>query len=94
MRDLTKEERVALESLLTLKPINHGGYYCFSRNKKKFKRSRVLMQLYLNKKLEIWEIVHHKDRNKTNDLIDNLEVMDISEHNSLHHAGIRRKRNI
>lgn len=45
------------------------------------------MQLYLNKWLKMHEIVHHKDRDKTNDSIDNLEVNDLSIHTSNHSAG-------
>ena len=48
------------------------------------------MQLYLNKKLEIWEVVHHKNKNKEDDRIENLEVIDASNHVSLHFAGVRR----
>lgn len=53
------------------------------------------MQLYLNKKLEIWEIVHHIDENKENDNIDNLEVINTKEfnfHTSMHHAGKRDRK--
>jgi len=31
--------------------------------------------------------VHHKDENPTNNDIDNLEVVDAFEHNSMHHLG-------
>lgn len=31
--------------------------------------------------------IHHKDRNKTNNHIDNLEVMSCLEHNQEHHRG-------
>jgi len=47
------------------------------------------MQLFLNKKLDIWEVVHHKDGDKTNDSVENLEVLDASNHTSLHHAGLK-----
>lgn len=92
MIELTEQEKNDLESLLKLKPQMHNGYFHFVRNRKKFKRSRVLMQLHLNKRLEMWEIVHHKNHNKTDDRIRNLEVMDLSVHNSLHHAGVRGRK--
>jgi predicted metal-dependent TIM-barrel fold hydrolase len=94
MKDLTKTEREFLKSLLKLKTQNHNGYSTFTKNKKHYKRSRVLMQLHLDKKLEIWEIVHHKDKNKENDAIENLEIMDtknFNNHASLHIAGKRKK---
>ena len=92
MRTLLTQEEIDLKSLLKLKPQLNNGYFCFVRNRKKFKRSRVLMQLYLNKKLEIWEVVHHKNHNKQDDTIGNLQVIDSSEHTSLHHAGVRGRK--
>ena len=52
------------------------------------------MQLHLNKKLRIWEHIHHKDGDKSNDSIENLEVIDTKDfdyHSSLHHAGLKKK---
>ena len=93
MIDLTIKEREFLESLLNLKPSKHNGYYSYNKwidnTIKHFKRSRVLIQLHLNKKLEIWEVVHHKDGNKENDKIENLEISDIGQHLSNHYAGKR-----
>lgn len=49
------------------------------------------MQLHLNKKLEMWELVHHKDGNKKNDSIENLKVLNASEHNGKHSKkGIKK----
>lgn len=63
----------------------------FTKDRKHYKRSRVLLQLHLNKKLEIWEIVHHKDLDKQNDNIDNLIITDLKRHTSNHHAGLKHK---
>jgi hypothetical protein len=97
MKPLTKEERLFLEKLTTLKPSKNNGYfrYTLTRNDmvKHFRRSRVLMQLHLNKRLEFWEIVHHKDRNKENDSMENLEVVDTKDfdsHVALHHNDKRK----
>ena len=49
------------------------------------------MQLHLNQRLELWENIHHKDKNKENDDINNLEVMDVSEHLSLR-AGSKKSK--
>lgn len=57
---------------------------------KKFKKSRLLMEEFLGRKLESDEVVHHINGNKKDDRIQNLEVMDEREHQSLHHAGIKR----
>ena len=96
MKRLKKQEREFLEALIDLKGYKHGDYWVFMKqidNKRfKIKRSRAVMQLFLNKRLEIWEIVHHKDGDKLNDNIENLEVIDtrnFNSHTSLHHAGVR-----
>jgi len=93
MQDLTKEEREFLEGLIKLSFHKSGGYFRCDKGSKHFKRSRIVVQLALNKRLDMWEIVHHKDENKENDSIENLEVMDTNnfdKHSSLHHAGKRR----
>ena len=45
---------------------------------------RVLMENHLGRYLEDWEDVHHKDEDKTNDDISNLEVRDHSQHQREH----------
>lgn len=49
---------------------------------------RLAMQEYLGRKLKPDEVVHHIDRDKTNNNLDNLVVMTRSEHTALH---IRKK---
>jgi hypothetical protein len=94
MRDLSLEERKFLEFLLHLTPQNKKGYFCFVKNRKNYRRGRTLMQLHLNKKLDFWEQVHHKDKDKTNDAIENLEVIDCKDFNfhlSDKHGGRKNK---
>lgn len=45
---------------------------------------RVIMENHLGRLLEKDEIVHHKDHNKRNNSIENLEVMSKEEHYLLH----------
>lgn len=45
---------------------------------------RVVMENHLGRLLEKNEIVHHKDHNKLNNNIENLQVMDRVEHNRMH----------
>ncbi|OJD66230.1 hypothetical protein BAU26_10125 [Bacillus sp. N35-10-4] len=45
---------------------------------------RYIMSLHLGRPLEDWEVVHHKDHNKQNNEISNLEVMSLADHTRLH----------
>lgn len=45
---------------------------------------RYLMQEHLGRLLTADEIVHHKDENKLNNVIENLEVMSRADHLKLH----------
>jgi hypothetical protein len=49
---------------------------------------RQIMENKLGRTLQFNEIVHHKDGNKLNNSLDNLEVMDRGEHARLHNAGL------
>lgn len=46
--------------------------------------ARYLMEQYLGRELTKEEEVHHKDHNKTNDIIDNLEVKNKTLHRREH----------
>ena len=45
---------------------------------------RVIMENHLGRILDDYEVVHHKDSNKFNNKIENLEVLTNSEHAKLH----------
>jgi hypothetical protein len=53
---------------------------------------RLVMAEHLGRPLESWEIVHHRDGNKQNNTINNLELMiDASTHNQITHLQKRVK---
>jgi len=49
--------------------------------------SRYLMCIKVGRILEAYEHVHHKDEDKTNDSIDNLEIILDVDHYKIHHEG-------
>lgn len=55
--------------------IYHGGWIY---------EHRYLMEKHLGRYLTSFEVVHHKDHNKMNNSIDNLEVLSGEEHSKIH----------
>lgn len=65
--------------------ISPQGYLinCADRNNR-YEVHRAIMEQHLGRKLTSDEIVHHKDGNKLNNSIENLEILTRSEHINLH----------
>ena len=61
-----------------------------NRKRRQVREHRAIMERHLGRKLEPWEIVHHKDGDTLNNAISNLEVMDCGAHTVEHHAGTRK----
>lgn len=58
--------------------------------RKQVREHRTIMEAHLGRKLEPWEVVHHKDGDTLNNALANLEVMDIAEHTAEHAQGSRK----
>lgn len=54
------------------------------------RKSRVLMTAHLGRKLLTSEIVHHRNDDKTDDRVDNFDLVDAGEHNRHHKTGTTR----
>lgn len=52
---------------------------------------RIVMENHLGRVLNENEVVHHKDGNKKNNVVENLEVMDRIQHNKMHGSKCGRK---
>lgn len=77
----------------------HNGYIEIYAPKHPHKNKRnciyehqKVMEDYLGRYLEKGEVVHHKDLCKTNNNIENLQLLTMSEHSKLH-AKLRKERN-
>ena len=68
------------------------GYYYITHNGKQVMYHRLLMAQHLGRELTADEVVHHKDRNRKNNKLDNLQLMTKVEHSSLHASERRHKR--
>lgn len=60
------------------------GYMRISVEGRDIKYHRYVMQKHLGRKLLSSELVHHKDHNKLNNNLENLEIMSSSEHMKHH----------
>ena len=57
------------------------------------KISRMVIEEHLGRELSIFEIIHHIDGDRSNNEIENLQIMTREEHTSLHCAGRRKRKN-
>ena len=65
----------------------HGNYPSVSIYGKKLHIHRLLMSYILGRFLTSKEYVHHKNENKLDCRINNLQVMNASNHQSMHNKG-------
>lgn len=71
--------------------LGYDGYIVVSRTKdgrKQIKKHRLMMEFFIGRRLLPKEVVHHKDNNKLNNHLENLQIMSVREHNQ-HHANER-----
>lgn len=64
--------------------INSQGYKIITINGKQFYEHRIIIEDFTGRKLNYDEDVHHKDGNKLNNNVDNLEIINKGEHGRIH----------
>ena len=74
--------------------VDKRGYrwiYVTEDGKRRARREhRAVVEADLGRKLEPWELVHHKDGNPLNNDLSNLEIKEFGQHTVDHHKGARR----
>ena len=69
---------------------NNDIMVCWDNHREKYEH-RLVMEGILNKKLDRFEFVHHKDRNRQNNRPDNLKVVTPKEHSNSAHPEIAER---
>jgi hypothetical protein len=72
----------------------YARYHPFAEGRKMIAEHIAIMEMSIGRRLHNWECVHHKNEIKTDNRLENLELMSKSEHSSLHNkvAVQHRKR--
>ena len=70
--------------------VDSKGYRQIKINGKNIREHRYIMERHLNRKLNIDEDVHHINECKTDNRIENLQLISHSNHTVLTHTGRRK----
>lgn len=61
-----------------------NGYILVNVGGKRIYKHRYVMQEFIGRNLKRFEVVHHKNHDKTDNRIENLEIIDNKSHSKLH----------
>lgn len=66
------------------KQLQKNGYISISIGNKKYYEHRLIMEKFLGRKLKRNEQIHHKNGIKTDNRIENLEIVILGQHQKIH----------
>jgi len=67
--------------------LRKDGYRLITINGKRVFEHRYIMEQFLNRKLTFNETIHHKNYNREDNRIENLELIDRKEHSHLYNKN-------
>ncbi len=71
----------------------YAAKHPFAGGRKEMHVHDMVMEVHLGRRLLPSECVHHKNEDKTDNRLENLEVMAHAEHSALHNKELAQKRN-
>ena len=70
----------------------YGALHPYSNGRKMMQEHIMVMELSIGRQLKSNEVVHHKNGNRQDNRLENLELMTRQEHSLLHGPEMKRKR--
>lgn len=74
-----------------MRRLEKNGYVVVKRDGEQIREHRAVMQDFLGRKLKTNEHVHHINGNKNDNQLDNLKVVESSEHHRTHREAYRKE---
>lgn len=71
----------------------YGVLHPYSNGRKMMQKHIMVMELQIGRQIQSDEVVHHKNGNRQDNRLENLELMTRSEHSKMHGPTMKRGRN-